>query len=315
MTRARGLALAAALALAACESPVPPSASPATPPPSAAASFGELPRDAIRGNVVFSADTPDGGEDIFVLALGPVDGDRLRLTRLPLRELDPDLSPDGSRIAFRVNPEEGSDAADIWVMNADGTDARNRTADPSLNNWSPAWSPDGTRIAFASTREGGTLSIWTMTPDGTDLRRVTSGHGEYPDWSPDGSRIVYAAPRAGSSGRYDLWTIDAAGREAPQRVTSEGTSEFAPAWSPDGEWIAYQRDMGARWELWIVRPDGSGSQRVSPDGEDGVWAAWSPDGLLAWSGTQGLTFVDLDGGRRLSISPEPPGTNFLSWGR
>ena len=71
-------------------------------------------------------------------------------------------------------------------MAVDGSGKRNLTRAPQHDNWSPAWSPDGSRIAFASTREGGTLSLWTMAPDGSDLRRVTDGHGEYPDWSPDG---------------------------------------------------------------------------------------------------------------------------------
>ena len=277
-------------------------------------SFADLPRDAIGGTIAFSSPTDAERGDIHTLDLGDPSARRVRLTTRPEDDFDPDLSPDGRRIVFRTNPGE-NDEADLWRIDADGDNLVNLTNDPTRNNWSPAWSPDGTRIAFASTRDGGTLRVWTMDPDGGDLQAVTATHGEYPDWSPDGTRIVYAAPLRGSSGRYDLWTIAADGSGVATRVTDAPTTEFAPAWSPDGEWIAYQSDGGNRWELWIVRSDGTEAHRVSPAEEDGVWPAWSPDGLLAWSGTRGLTFVDLDGGRSRSLRPAQPGTDFLSWGR
>lgn len=309
-------ALAAILLVAACgatPSPTPPAVT-AKPTPVPTASPTDLARDRIDGGLFFSSQTDDGADDLFLADLRAAAPVATRLTTDATRDIDPDLSPDGTRIAYRVNPDPESDAADIWVANADGSEAANLTNDPGQNNWSPAWSPDGTRIAFASSRDAGQLRIFTMAPDGTDVRPVTRDHGEYPDWSPDGERIVYAAPATGSSGRYELWTIDAAGRGEPQRVTQTPGTEFAPAWSPDGEWIAFQAEVGFRWELWVIRPDGTDAQRVSPEEEDGVWPAWSATGLLVWAGNQGLTFADLAGNARRSLEPPRPGTDFLSWG-
>ena len=153
-----------------------------------------------------------------------------------------------------------------------------------------------------------------MRPDGGDLHRVTRGHGEYPDWSPTGTEIVYAAP-PGGRGAYDLWRISADGTGEPLRITTSPGTDFAPAWSPDGRWIAYQTEIGDRWELWIVRPDGTEAQRVSPSGQDGVWAAWTPTGLLAWSGPHGIAVLDLGDGRKATIAmPDAGGPEFLSWG-
>jgi Tol biopolymer transport system component len=297
-----------------------PSATTTPGPGAVAATAGEsassttLSRAELRGRITFSAETSEGIEDVFTLDLGNPGASRERVTDGTARAFDPDLSPDGNRIVYRVNPDPRSDAADLWLIARDGSDSINLTRDASLDNWSPAWSPDGSRIAFATTRQGGTLSVWTMAADGSDARRVTTGHGEYPDWSPDGTRIVYAAPASASGGSYDLWITDISGPATPTRLTSAPTTEFAPAWSADGEWIAYQLDTGTRWELWIIRPDGSDARRFSPAGEDGVWPAWGPSGLLAWSGPRGLSFGDPAGAGGLSIAVEPPGSEFLSWG-
>jgi TolB protein len=307
----------ALVALSACEfapaprDPVPTAGPPASAGPSLPAPT--MPLNAIHGRLAFSSETPDGSEDVFLLDLSRPTAPRIRLTDGPAREFDPDLSPDGERIVYRVNPDPAGDEADLWLMAADGADPVNLTGDPTLHNWSPAWSPDGTRIAFASTRDGGTPNVWTMAADGTDVRRVTTSHGEYPDWSPDGDRVVYAAPPSGS-GRYDLWVRAADGSGEPFRLTDAPTTEFAPAWSPDGELIAYQSDAGSRWELWLGRADGSDQRRVSPDGEDGVWPAWSSDGILVWAGPRGLSFLDPATGAQATIEPAEPGQSFLSWG-
>jgi Tol biopolymer transport system component len=312
----RAAALAVLLLVAGCgtaPSPTPRVAT-AGPTPGPTAPPADLARERIDGRLLFSSQTDDGADDLFLADLAAATPVATRLTTDPVREFDPDLSPDGERIAYRVNPDPDSDAADIWVANADGSAGTNLTGDPGQNNWSPAWSPDGTRIAFASSRDAGQLRIFTMAPEGTDVRPVTREHGEYPDWSPDGERIVYAAAATGSTGRYELWTIDAEGRGEPERLTQTPGTEFAPAWSPDGEWIAFQAEVGSRWELWVIRPDGTDAHRVSPDEEDGVWPAWSADGLLVWSGNQGLTFADVVANQRRSLDPPRPGTDFLSWG-
>jgi WD40-like Beta Propeller Repeat len=208
-------------------------------------------------------------------------GPPTRIGEPGVRDFDPDLSPSGA-LAWRRGPDPASDAADIVV------DGRNLTQAPQENNWGPAWSPDGARLAYSSTRDAGsTPRIWTMAADGSDRRLVTSGHGEYPDWSPDGSQLVYAAP--GTDGAYDVFVIDAGGGEPEPIVTSGGT-DFFPAWSPDGRWIAFHRLEAG---VFIVRPDGSQEKRISPDADAGG-PVWAPDGRLGWSGESGLRVTDVD---------------------
>jgi hypothetical protein len=40
----------------------------------------------------------------------------------------------------------------------------------------------------------------------------------------------------------------------------------APEWSPDGEWIAFLTDRRGKWEVWVMRPDGSEEQPMFPPG-------------------------------------------------
>lgn len=101
----------------------------------------------------------------------------------------PVMSPDGKRIAFRRMLNEMN--SEVFVANADGSDARNLTNHPAFDGW-PSWSPDGTRIAFASNRNAA-YQIWVMNADGSAPRLVanTEGRATSPQWSRDGRKIYF----------------------------------------------------------------------------------------------------------------------------
>jgi serine/threonine protein kinase len=102
------------------------------------------------------------------------------------------------------------------------------------------------RIAFISDREDGvTLQIWTMNPDGTDLRQLTFGPGDksYPRWSPDGSKLLYAAPGGrdeyGNDLGLDLFVMNSDRSGEAANLTRSLGDDFEPKWSPDGTKIAF----------------------------------------------------------------------------
>lgn len=139
------------------------------------------------------------------------------------------------------------------------------------------WSPDGTRLAWITGKRSTGYAILVASSDGKDITRVATLPrppqlaGAAFSWSPDGTQIVYAGRR--DSG---LFVTDADGRSAPRSVLRIGVGEAQ--WSPDGSLIAYTTGG----DLWVVRPDGTGSGRVA---EDANGAVWSPDGAqLAFFG-------------------------------
>jgi Tol biopolymer transport system component len=86
------------------------------------------------------------------------------------------------------------------------------------------------------------------------------------DWRPDPFRHLDAQ---GSS----LYVIDA--DRTSERRLSEGTSDWSPAWSPDGTRIAYSSDRDGLQELVAVDPSGGSPTVLAPD-QEGEYPAWSP---------------------------------------
>ena len=218
----------------------------------------------------------------------------LRLTDSDDSDGNPAWSPDGRKIAF-VSDRDG--AEDIYVMDAaHGSDVERLTyfgaedEDRSgirFDGGSPVWSPDGQRIAFAWDRREGNLDIYVMAADGSNVERLTDSDAldGPPVWSPDGRRIAFGAgpsplrqAAAVSDGGWGIFAMNADGLGVERLTPDPGVVNAGPAWSPDGQRIAFvsARDGGA--DIYAMDADGSNVERLTDsDSHDGP-PVWSPDG-------------------------------------
>jgi len=174
------------------------------------------------------------------LVMTRADGSEKReLTTGPLNSGFPSFSPDGKHIVYRVWAKEDRS---LQILNLEDGKSTKLT---SGNDNFPVWSPLGDRIGF--TREtGGTNSydIFTVRPDGTDLKQLTQapGNDAHCAWSPDGKYIVFSSARLGfrdEAPLYDgspqpyaeLFVMDADGSNQ-RPITSDKWEEGTPAWVP-----------------------------------------------------------------------------------
>ena len=192
-------------------------------------------------------------------------------------------SPDGSRIAF----VSGAPDAGIWVANRDGSDAREVVIG---SRWSPvyqpAWSPDGTKIAYTRRLETGGEQIWIVDVATRLTLATTDPHGtghSWPTWSPvpiDGAYRIAYAQKIGS--RSEIWSMREDFTDA--RAVTQGFDRYdtQPAWSPDGQTIAFQRATTSGFDIWLVDAEGGnelGLVGLYLAGEQST-PRWSPDGKL-----------------------------------
>ena len=151
----------------------------------------------------------------------------------------PSWSPDGTQIVFEI-ADRGSSR--LWTVDV-AIPERTYVAEGS----DPSWSPDGARIAYVLGAD-----LWTVRPDGTEPKRVTSGFAALsPSWSPDSRWIAFARPDA--AGRPDdLWAAAADGSRCV-RLTWDPAGEWDPCWAPDGR-LYFVSDRGGETALWVASP-------------------------------------------------------------
>ncbi len=157
---------------------------------------------------------------------------------------NPQFSLDGRRVAF-ASTRAGE--MEIWLADADGSNAVQLTFMGAQTTGSPRWSPDGQRIAFDSNLEG-QIEIYVVSAAGGNPRRLTShaANDHVPSFSRDGQWIYFGSNR---TGEIQIWKIPASGGDAVQVTHNVGFTAFE---SPDGAHVYYTQTGGRASALWRI---------------------------------------------------------------
>ena len=272
-------------------------------------SFGWLPDDR---RIVFNASPP--GEATSRLFIGDTRSSRFRqLTDGVGDESDLSVAPKGDRVAF-VSTRTGIDLTQLPV---DGGPPLALLQSSRTESY-PDMSASGV-LAYVTDADG---RPGVRLRAGSDLWSRRVGSGDEPAeavadqiqgvrLSPDGQRVAAGVVAA----EHAIWVYPAGGG-VPVRLDTASTDQHGASWSPDGNWLAYRRLSGGKWEL-VKAPLGGGHAVRLADADPG---GLGPGGATDWATTnewiayqhgERLCLIAPDGGATKAIDgPRPVSFRF-----
>jgi Tol biopolymer transport system component len=213
----------------------------------------------------------------------------------------PSWSPNGDRLVFTRNNL-------LYIVGIDGSSEEELNSPFGSGLYHPSWSRNNEILAIYAP-QGKYPQVWISPADSSDWNAITPDLSFQfdPVWSPDGSAYAFSGAPGTIYSQWlefvfygfrltyydikprDIYIVDVENGDVTQ-LTGGPQDEFHPAWSPDGQKLAFVSIQDSKNpEIFVMNRDGSGLTRLTNNPAQDVYPSWSPDGTM-------LTFTsDRDG--------------------
>ena len=280
------------------------------------------------GKWLATTDRKFAGERQSVFLVSAEDGQKRTLTTPPSgRDTTPALSPDGQKLAFVRQGNEGITELFVLPLTHDARPNREPIQVTFGHRWigAPTWTPDGSEILFSSGPTEDRRWLWRLRfPSGGAPERLPSlgEAASEPAISTRQARLVYTrATWRTNTWRLDLHFKGANGNPLATRLLSSTRADYNAQYSPDGRHIAFH-SMRSGWsEIWVSDSDGSNAGQLTFLQAPMTGSPrWAPDGnrIVFDSNAEGqfeLYTISVDSGKPRRLTTHPAQDGLGSWSR
>jgi TolB protein len=200
-----------------------------------------------------------------------------RITKEPVDEGAPAISPDGKTLLFTVKIGPNNALKEETINGVDPDTGARRTLYTASSTMAgdPTWMPDGSVFVYPSNAPGqwSVVRALSNSPNAA-ISVITSGDGiSRPTVAPDGTHVAFSTTIRG------VWNVAVSGVDGSQlTLLGEGNN---PAWSPDGSRIAFTRNVNGHDHIFLAdAKTGTNLVQITSGDVDDDFAAWSPDGKV-----------------------------------